>query len=98
MTVREDKRRLIRAALAYDADEVTLYCHSTDKEIKEGGSRIALKRFEEALDKLKDALSKKHGTKRYDKVLEKIGRLRSGSSVLLAAMRSASRRMKRRTW
>jgi transposase len=77
VTVREDTRKLIRAALAYDADEVTLYCHSTDKEIKEGGIKNRFeRRFEEALDKVKDALSKKHGTKRYDKVLDKIGRLK----------------------
>ena len=37
ITVREDARRLIRAALSKgpDDDEITLQCHSTDKEIKE---------------------------------------------------------------
>ncbi|MEI9479993.1 MAG: IS1634 family transposase, partial [Deltaproteobacteria bacterium] len=77
VTVREDTRRMIRAALVQGADEVTLYCHSTDKEIKEEGIRNRFeRRFEEALAKVRDALSKKHGTKRYDKVLEKIGRLK----------------------
>jgi transposase len=77
VTVREDTRRLIRAALVHDGDEVALYCHSTDKEIKEEGIKNRFEqRFEEALEKVRDALSKKHGTKRYDKVLEKIGRLR----------------------
>jgi transposase len=77
VTVREDARRLIRAALVQGAAEVTLYCHSTDKEIKEEGIKNRFeRRFEEALEKVRDALSKKHGTKRYDKVLEKIGRLK----------------------
>jgi len=77
VTVREDMRRMIRAALVQGADEVTLYCHSTDKQIKEQGIKNRFeRRFEEALEKVRDALSKKHGTKRYDKVLEKIGRLK----------------------
>lgn len=77
VTVREDARRLIRAAVVRDTDEITLYCHSTDKEHKEAGitNRFG-QRFEEALGKVRDALSRKHGTKRYDKVLEKIGRLK----------------------
>jgi transposase len=58
-------------------DEITLFCHSTDKEIKEEGIKNRFeRRFEEALEKVGGALSKKHGTKRYDKVLEKIGRLK----------------------
>jgi len=77
VTVREDARRLIRAAVVRNTDEITLYCHSTDKESKEAGitNRFS-QRFEEALGKVRDALGKKHGTKRYDKVLEKIGRLK----------------------
>jgi transposase len=77
VTVREDTRRLIRAALVQGTDEVTLYCHSTDKEIKEEGIKNRFdQRFEESIEKVRGALSKKHGTKRYDKVLEKIGRLK----------------------
>ncbi|MDI9571362.1 MAG: IS1634 family transposase [Pseudomonadota bacterium] len=77
VTVREDKRRLIRAALVPGVDEVALYCYSTDKQVKEEGIRNRFeKRFESSLEKVRDALVKKHGTKRYDKVLEKIGRLK----------------------
>jgi len=77
VTVREDTRRLIRAALVQGTEEVTLYCHSTDKEIKEEGIKNRFEqRFEESIEKVRGALSKKHGTKRYDKVLEKIGRLK----------------------
>lgn len=79
ITVREDDRRLIRAALAKgpDEDEVTLHCHSTDKEQKERGIiNRSESRFEEDLNRVKIALTKKHGTKRHDKVIEKIGRLK----------------------
>ncbi len=77
VTVREDTRRLIRAALSYDAGEATLMCHSTDKEIKETGLQNRCeRRFEEELAKVRGALDKKYGTKRYDKVIEKIGRLK----------------------
>jgi len=79
ITVREDDRRLIRAAMTKgsDEDEVTLHCHSTDKEIKERGIKNRFEsRFEEELGKVRDALSRKHGTKDYEKVLEKIGRLK----------------------
>jgi transposase len=77
VTVREDRRRLIRVALVRGDDELTLYCHSTDKEAKERGIKNRFEqRFEHALEKVRDALGKKHGIKRYDKVLEKIGRLK----------------------
>ena len=79
LTVREDPRRRIRAALAPGPEdgEVTLYCHSTDKESKERGITTRFEgRFEDALAKVSQALSKKYGTKRYDKVLAKIGRLK----------------------
>ncbi len=79
VTVREDKNRLIRAALINnpDAGEIELYCHSSAKAIKEEGIRNRFeKRFEEEIAKTQAALSKKHGTKRYEKVVEKIGRLK----------------------
>jgi len=74
--VREDNRRCIRAGIIR-TDEATLVCHSTDKEIKETGitSRFE-RRFEEELAKVHNTLNKKHGTKNYDKVIEKIGRLK----------------------
>ena len=79
VTVREDNERLIRAALMNDQDaqEIELYCHSTAKEAKEEGIKNRFeKRFEEELKKVRDALSKKRGVKRYEKVIEKIGRLK----------------------
>lgn len=76
VTVREDHRRCIRAGIIR-TDEATLYCHSTDKERKETGIKNRFeRRFEEELAKVHTALTKKHGTKTYDKVVEKIGRLK----------------------
>ncbi len=60
-----------------DTGEVELYCHSTQRENKERGiDKLFSERFEAALTKLHEGLSKKHNVKRYDKVLERIGRLR----------------------
>jgi len=57
--------------------EVELYCHSTQREEKERGiaDRFA-QRFEAALQKLADGLHKPRTVKRYEKVLEAIGRLK----------------------
>jgi hypothetical protein len=77
VTVREDNRRLIRAGLIHEAGEAMLVCHSTDKEIKEAGiDNLFERRFEEGLKRVHNALHKKHGVKLYDKVWEKIGRLK----------------------
>jgi transposase len=79
VTVRQDEYRLIRAAFidGPDEGEVTLCCHSTAKEIKESGIRKRFQdRLEEELVKIKDGLLKKGCLKQYDKVTEKIGRLR----------------------
>ena len=77
VTVREDNRRCIRAGIIRTDGEATLCCHSTDKEIKETGIQNRFeKRFEEELTKVHNALNKKHGTKNYNKVIEKIGRLK----------------------
>jgi len=79
VTVRQDKQRLIQAALVNNPDtgEIELYCHSSAKAIKEEGIRSRFEeRFEEEIAKTQAALSKKYGTKRYEKVVEKIGRLK----------------------
>jgi transposase len=60
-----------------DTDEVELYCHSSQREQKERGiQQLFTRRFEAALQKLAAGLHKKGTVKRYDKVLERIGRLR----------------------
>ena len=71
--VRIQAQRLINA----DTGEVELYCHSTQRQKKEEGMhRLVGKRLEAELQKLADGLHKPRTTKRYDKVLVRIGRLR----------------------
>ncbi len=76
--VREDDRRIIKAALrTCDDGEIEVCCHSSAKEIKERGIKTRFeKRFEDQLTTARNALYKKGGTKKYDKVLERIGRLK----------------------
>lgn len=60
-----------------DTDEVELYCHSSQREKKDRGiQELFAKRFEAALEKLANGLHKKGTVKRYDKVLERLGRLK----------------------
>jgi len=76
--VRQDDRRVVRAGIRENASqEVEVYCHSTAKAIKERGIKNRFEqRFEEQLTNVRKAIHKKHGTKKYEKVLEKIGRLK----------------------
>ena len=70
---------MIRAQRVVNAEtgEVELYCHSSQRELKDKGiaERFA-KRFEEKLKALADGLHKKGTIKRYDKILERIGRMK----------------------
>jgi len=57
--------------------EVLLYCHSTAREAKEHAmDTLFAQRFEAALDGLAAGLGKKHTIKKYDKIIERIGRLK----------------------
>lgn len=74
-----DQTVLVEAGLSKnkDADELKLYCHSVEKEKKEEGIKNKFQqRFEFELMKARNALDLKNGIKRYDKVLERIGRLK----------------------
>jgi transposase len=76
--VRENDHRLVQAAIRMNTSgEMEVYCHSSTKDIKEKGIQTRFeKRFEAALTDVQTALSRKGGTKKYEKVLEKIGRLK----------------------
>lgn len=79
VTVKKDDNTFVQVALVKneETDEIELYCHSKGKEKKEQGIKsLFQQRFEEELIKTRSALSKKNGTKRYEKVIEKIGRLK----------------------
>jgi transposase len=57
--------------------EILLYCESTGRSAKEQSMREkSQKRFEEGLALIDASLKKRGGVKRYDKVLERVGRLR----------------------
>jgi hypothetical protein len=60
-----------------ETGELELYCHSSRREEKDNAimSRFE-KAFEESLQKLHSGLKKKGCMKRYDRILEKIGRLK----------------------
>jgi transposase len=75
---RQDQE-LVVAAVVNNADhqENEVWCHSVGKEMKEAGiHNLFRQRFEEELKKIESGLSKKYGTKLYQKVLERIGRLK----------------------
>ncbi len=57
--------------------EVHLYCHSSQREKKAKGiQKLFTNRFEAALEKLAEGLHKKGTVKNYEKVRERIGRLK----------------------
>ena len=80
--VKEDektKESLVQAGIIFNekTDEMELYCHSVAKEKKEESIKNKFQeRFEAELVKADNALHLKNGTKRYDKVIERIGRLK----------------------
>ena len=79
VTVQENKESLVRAVLENDekTKEVLVWCHSIQKEKKEEGiNNLFRQRFEEGLKKIEASLTKKNGIKVYEKVIERIGRLK----------------------
>lgn len=77
-----DKKTILTIKSARVGDEVFLLCHSEAKEKKEQG--IIEKRqekFEKELQSVNDGFSKKRNLKNYDKVLEKVGRLKEKYKV-----------------
>lgn len=77
--IKDDGELCIRAQRVVNAEtgEVELYCHSSQREKKERGiAKLFADRFELALKNLADGLHKKGTVKQYDKVLERVGRLR----------------------
>jgi transposase len=77
--IKEDGPLTIRAqrVVKKETNEVELYCHSSQRELKDRGiaDRFA-QRFEQALQQLADGLHKPGTVKRFEKVIERIGRLK----------------------
>ena len=71
----------IHKVINADSSEARLYCCSDQRKAKEEAiTKRFTDRFEAGLQKISDSLTKPHGTKRQDKVLERIGRLKEKNS------------------
>ena len=79
VTVKDCKNQPIRLTqVKHDENgDYYLEINSRAKELKETSMNSKFKeRFEEELQKTKDSLTKKNGTKNYEKVIERVGRAR----------------------
>jgi transposase len=79
VVVKKDNECTVRVEKTFNEEtqETLLYCHSTMREKKDQAidDRFT-SRFEEALQKLNNGLHKKSCLKKFDKVMERIGRLK----------------------
>jgi transposase len=82
LTAQEDTIKLQRV-LSSDGQEVRLYCYSEGREKKDVAitGRFA-ERFEKGLTKIGESLTKPHGEKKFDKITERIGRLKEKSRCI----------------
>lgn len=77
ITIKHSQQGLIEAKLFKRNGEAVLFCRSALKRHKETSMRTRFsERFEADLKFAKESLHKKQGTKKYSKVLERIGRLK----------------------
>lgn len=68
---------LVRGKTIESEGEVLLYCESAGRARKEESMKgLFQKRFEEGLSAIADSLAKKRGVKDYQKVLERLGKLK----------------------
>ena len=77
--VKQDAECTVKVQKVIDDEtgETLLYCHSSQREKKERAiGTLFSRRFEDALQHLDDGLTIKRRLKKYDKVVEKIGRLK----------------------
>lgn len=75
--IKETKQNKVEAKRITGDDEVLLYCKSKLKQQKEQSIQGRLEQnFEEQLNLIAKSIHKKGGTKRWDKVLERIARLK----------------------
>lgn len=77
LVIRETRENKVEAKRITGDDEIVLYCKSKLKRKKEHSMQGRLQQnFEEQLAHLSKSIRKKGCTKRYDKVLERVGRLK----------------------
>ncbi|MDP2749857.1 MAG: IS1634 family transposase [Nanoarchaeota archaeon] len=83
ITVKEDKQNKVEVQLVRADKEHILYCKSSGKQQKEQAMKsLFQKRFEDGLRQIEQALKKKGGVKRYEKVVERIGRLKERYALI----------------
>lgn len=77
IVLKETKQNKVEAKRIVGDDEIVLHCKSKLKQKKERSMQGRLQQnFEEQLSALSKSIHKKGGTKRYDKVLLRLGRLK----------------------
>jgi hypothetical protein len=82
-TVNKDNRNEVRVKTFHTANEQILYCESFLKQKKENAMRSMYEqRFESGIKSIEESIHKKRGMKRFDKVCERIGRLKEKSSPI----------------
>ena len=77
--VKQDAESTVKVQKTFDDEtgETLLYCHSSQREKKDRAiGNLFSRRFEDSLQYLNDGLIVKRRLKKYDKVVEKIGRLK----------------------
>jgi hypothetical protein len=77
-----DKKTHLKVKLARSGDELYLLCHSEAKEAKEKAMLEGrLKKFEDCLKQVKEGLKKKRTHKKYETIMERIGRFKEKYGV-----------------
>jgi Transposase DDE domain len=77
-----DGKTKLKVNIARRDDEIFLLCHSDAKEAKEKGILTGkLQKFEKELNRMSGGLSKKRNQKKYENILERIGRLKEKYKV-----------------
>jgi len=83
VTIKQDNSNKVQAQLIKADGEQILYCKSFLKQQKEQSmKRLFQQRFEDDLKMIAAAITKKGGTKKYDKVLQRIGRLQQKYALI----------------
>lgn len=80
VVIKAEGEQLVRGQLVKSGEEWILRCRSEQRRAKEQGMKERFqKRFEEGLEAIADGLGKKGTTKSYEKILQRIGRLKERS-------------------
>jgi len=78
--IKARSENVVRGKLVKGQGEWILRCESSQRRVKEQAMKERFRqRFEEGLSQIRASLGKKRGTKSYEKVLERLGRLKERS-------------------